>query len=76
MTDDIPDFTQLDDPALISRRAEMMAELDRLPPPASQATPLATLPGLADTGHGASLQRTPSATSGTRNRSNQTGDPA
>lgn len=32
MTDDTPDFTQLDDPALISRRAAMLAELDRLPP--------------------------------------------
>ena len=32
MTDDTPDFTQLDDSALISRRAQMRAELDRLPP--------------------------------------------
>lgn len=32
MTDDTPDFTQLDDSALISRRAEMRAELERLPP--------------------------------------------
>ncbi len=28
----MPDFTQLDDSALISRRAQMRAELDRLPP--------------------------------------------
>jgi hypothetical protein len=32
MTDDTPDFTQLDDSALISRRAKMRAELERLPP--------------------------------------------
>ncbi len=32
MTDDTPDFTQLDDSALISRRAQMRAELERLPP--------------------------------------------
>jgi hypothetical protein len=32
MTDHTPDFTQLDDSALISRRAEMRAELERLPP--------------------------------------------
>jgi hypothetical protein len=32
MTDDTPDFTQLDDSALISRRALMRAELERLPP--------------------------------------------
>jgi len=35
MSDDDPaeaDFTQLDDSALLSRRAEMRAELERLPP--------------------------------------------
>ncbi len=32
MTDDTPDFTRLDDSALISRRAQMRAELERLPP--------------------------------------------
>ena len=32
MTEDIPDFTRLDDSALISRRAQMRAELERLPP--------------------------------------------
>jgi hypothetical protein len=32
MTEDTPDFTQLDDSALISRRAQMRAELERLPP--------------------------------------------
>ncbi len=31
MTGDSPDFTQLDDSALIGRRAEMRAELERLP---------------------------------------------
>jgi hypothetical protein len=30
--DDTPDLTQLDDFELISRRAEMRAELERLPP--------------------------------------------
>jgi hypothetical protein len=29
---DSEDFTQLDDTALLSRRAEMRAELERLPP--------------------------------------------
>ena len=32
MTDEPPDFTRLDDSALISARAEMRAELERLPP--------------------------------------------
>jgi hypothetical protein len=32
MSDDSSDFTQLDDSALLSRRAEMRAELERLPP--------------------------------------------
>lgn len=32
MTDDTSDFSQLDDSALISRRAEMRAEMERLPP--------------------------------------------
>ena len=32
MSDDNDDFTQLDDSALLSRRAEMRAELERLPP--------------------------------------------
>lgn len=35
MTDDTPDFTELDDLALISRRAEMLAELEQLPPHAA-----------------------------------------
>jgi hypothetical protein len=32
MSDDNDEFTQLDDSALLSRRAEMRAELERLPP--------------------------------------------
>lgn len=32
MNDDPPDFTRLDDCALISLRAQMRAELDRPPP--------------------------------------------
>jgi hypothetical protein len=32
MSDDRDDFTKLDDSALLSRRAEMRAELQRLPP--------------------------------------------
>ena len=32
MTDHTPDFAELDDSALISRRAAMRAELERLPP--------------------------------------------
>jgi hypothetical protein len=32
MTDDRNDFIKLDDSALLSRRAEMRAELERLPP--------------------------------------------
>lgn len=32
MTDHTPDFTRLDDAALISMRAEMRAELEQLPP--------------------------------------------
>jgi hypothetical protein len=32
MDDNSDDFTQLDDSALLSRRAEMRAELERLPP--------------------------------------------
>jgi hypothetical protein len=32
MSDDSDDFTKLDDSALLSRRAEMRAELQRLPP--------------------------------------------
>jgi len=32
MTDEPPDFAQLDDSTLISKRAEMRAELERLPP--------------------------------------------
>jgi hypothetical protein len=32
MTDEPPDFTQLDDFTLISKRMEMRAALDRLPP--------------------------------------------
>jgi len=35
MSDDNDDFTQLDDSALLSRRAEMRAELERLPPASS-----------------------------------------
>jgi hypothetical protein len=31
MTDDLPDFTRLDDSALLSSRAQMRAELERLP---------------------------------------------
>jgi hypothetical protein len=32
MSNDIDDFTHLDDTALLTRRAEMRAELERLPP--------------------------------------------
>ena len=32
MTENTPDFAELDDSALISRRAQMRAELERLPP--------------------------------------------
>jgi hypothetical protein len=32
MSDDNDDFARLDDSALLSRRAEMRAELERLPP--------------------------------------------
>jgi len=32
MSDENDDFTQLDDSALLSRRADMRAELERLPP--------------------------------------------
>jgi hypothetical protein len=32
MSDDSDDFTRLDDSALLSRRTEMRAELERLPP--------------------------------------------
>lgn len=32
MNDDIDDFARLDDTALLARRAEMRAELERLPP--------------------------------------------
>jgi hypothetical protein len=32
MTENTPDFTKLDDSALISRRAAMRTELERLPP--------------------------------------------
>jgi hypothetical protein len=32
MNDDLSDFTRLDDAALISVRAQMRAELERLPP--------------------------------------------
>ena len=35
MDDDRDDFTQLDDDALLSRRAGMRAELERLPPTSS-----------------------------------------
>jgi hypothetical protein len=32
MNEDTPDFTRLDDSALLSIRAQMRAELERLPP--------------------------------------------
>jgi hypothetical protein len=36
-----PDFSQLDDPALISLREEMRTELERLPPHSPDRTQLA-----------------------------------
>jgi hypothetical protein len=43
LSDEQLDFTQLDDSALISRRAEMRAELERLPPASSAHAALAAL---------------------------------
>ena len=43
MSDDNDDFTELDDSALLSRRAEMRAELERLPPASPGHVALATL---------------------------------
>jgi hypothetical protein len=43
MDDDSDDFTQLDDTALLSRRADMRAELERLPPTSSGYTTLSAL---------------------------------
>jgi hypothetical protein len=43
MTDDGNDFTILDDSALLSRRAEMRAELERLPPASPGHAALAAL---------------------------------
>ena len=43
MDDDSDDFTQLDDNALLSRRAGMRAELERLPPTSSGYTALRAL---------------------------------
>jgi hypothetical protein len=42
-TDDSDVFTQLDDPALFSRRAEIRAELERLPPESPVHAALAAL---------------------------------
>lgn len=41
--DDSEDFTTLDDSALLSRRAEMRAELERLPPGSPGYAALAAL---------------------------------
>lgn len=41
--DDSEDFTTLDDSALLSRRAEMRAELERLPPGSPGHAALAAL---------------------------------
>ena len=43
MDDNSDDFTQLDDTALLSRRAEMRDELERLPPTSSGYAALAAL---------------------------------
>lgn len=43
MSDDNEDFTRLDDSALLSRRAEMRAELERLPPASPGHAALAAL---------------------------------
>jgi len=43
MSDDSDDFTRLDDSALLSRRAEMRAELERLPPASPGRTALTAL---------------------------------
>ena len=43
MDDDSDDFTRLDDTALLSRRAEMRAELERLPPASPGHAALAAL---------------------------------
>jgi hypothetical protein len=40
---DVDDFTRLDDSALLSRRAEIRAELERLPPGSSGHAALAVL---------------------------------
>ena len=40
---DSDDFTVMDDSALLSRRAEMRAELERLPPASPDYAALATL---------------------------------
>lgn len=42
-SDDSDDFTRLDDTALLSRRAEMRAELERLPPASPGHAALAAL---------------------------------
>jgi hypothetical protein len=43
MNDDIDEFSRLDDSALLSRRAEMRAELERLPPASPSHAALTTL---------------------------------
>jgi hypothetical protein len=43
MSDDHDDFTRLNDSALLSRRAEMRAELERLPPGSSDHAALTAL---------------------------------
>jgi hypothetical protein len=43
MSDDTDNFTRLDDSALLSRRAEMRAELERLPPGSPGRAALAAL---------------------------------
>lgn len=49
MNDDNDDFTRLDDSALLSRRAEMRAELERLPPASPVYAALAALYDLSTT---------------------------
>jgi hypothetical protein len=39
-SDQLPDFTRLDDSALLSMRARMRAELERLPPNSAARTAL------------------------------------
>jgi hypothetical protein len=63
MDDDSDDFTKLDDNALLSRRAEMRAELERLSPTSSS---YAALRALYDNSTAEVNDRARTAWSGTR----------